>query len=93
MGRIVVGLAASVAFLVMSSPAVSQTAGQPASPQPTAKKVPDPNEVICEKEQDSSSRLASKRVCMTRSQWAEQRRLDRQDVEKAQTQVPINAPQ
>ena len=92
MSKTVIGFAASVAFLVMGSSGVAQTATPPAQPQPTAKKVPDPNEVICERQSDSSSRLATKRICMTRSQWAEQRRLDRQDVEKAQTEAPMAAP-
>jgi hypothetical protein len=52
-------------------------------------KKPDPNEVICEKQQEIGSRIVSKRVCMTRSQWQEQRRLDRQDLDRAQNQRPM----
>jgi hypothetical protein len=54
-----------------------------------AKKTPDPNEVVCEKQQDTSSRLVSHKVCMTRSEWSEQRRLDRQEIDKAQTLRPM----
>lgn len=54
-----------------------------------AKKAPDPNEVVCEKQQDSSSRIVVHKVCMTRGQWSEQRRLDRQDIDKAQTLRPM----
>ena len=54
------------------------------------KKAPDPNEVVCEKQQDTSSRLIVHKVCMTRSQWSEQRRLDRQEIDKAQTLRPMN---
>lgn len=44
----------------------------------------DPNEVVCKRETILGSRLASKKVCMTRSQWAERARLDREAVERAQ---------
>lgn len=54
-----------------------------------AKKAPDPNEVVCEKQHEIGSRIVTKRVCMTRSEWDEQRRLDRQDIDKAQVQRPM----
>jgi Ni/Co efflux regulator RcnB len=52
----------------------------------------DPNEVVCEKQMVTGSRLGSKRVCMTRSQWADQRRSDRQDIDRGQTQRSIEVP-
>jgi invasion protein IalB len=67
-------------------------AQQPQQQQQSGKTAPDPNQVICEKQEELGSRIATKRVCMTRSQWAEQRRLDRQDVDKAQTQAPMSSP-
>lgn len=59
-----------------------------ASDAPTSrKKEPrDPNEIVCEKQEVIGSRLASKRVCRTRSEWAEQRRLDREVVGRSQVQ-------
>jgi invasion protein IalB len=69
---------------VASAPAFSQST-TPSAPQAKAS---DPNEVVCEKQEETGSRLVSKRVCMTRAQWAEQRRLNRQDIEKMQTQRP-----
>ena len=54
-----------------------------------AKKTPDPNEVVCEKERDSSSRIVVRQVCMTRGQWSEQRRMDRQEIDKAQILRPM----
>jgi hypothetical protein len=54
------------------------------------KKAPDLNEVVCEKEQDTGSRLLSKKVCMSRAQWAEQRRIERMEIDKAQTQRPAH---
>lgn len=47
-------------------------------------KTPDPNEKICETIKPVGSRLATKRVCATRAQWAEQRKQDREETEKAQ---------
>jgi hypothetical protein len=43
------------------------------------------DDVICEKIEVIGSRLAVKRVCMKRSEWAERRLQDRQEVEKAHT--------
>jgi hypothetical protein len=57
-----------------------------AATQPGAVKGPDPDEVVCEKVEVIGSRLASNRVCMTRAQWAERKRLDREEIERAQTQ-------
>jgi hypothetical protein len=49
-----------------------------------AKKKRDPNEVVCEKQEVLGSRLAVKRVCMTRSEWAERRRDDRALIQRSQ---------
>jgi hypothetical protein len=45
----------------------------------------DPNQMICRSESEVGSRLRSHRTCATRQQWADQRRQDRQYLEKAQT--------
>jgi invasion protein IalB len=71
---------------VAAAPAFAQTA--PVAPQ--AKNAHDPNEVVCEKEEETGSRLSSHRVCKTRAEWAEQRRLNRADIEKIQTQRPCS---
>ena len=65
----------------------------PANPQATAGKTADLNEVVCEKQEVVGSRLATKRVCMTRGQWADLRSQDRQETEKVQTQRGQVAPQ
>lgn len=44
--------------------------------------VADPK--VCENLTVVGSRLAKKRVCVTQAEWAERRRQDREDVEKAQ---------
>jgi hypothetical protein len=51
---------------------------------PKEKKALDPNEKVCETIKPLGSRLATKRVCATRAEWAEQRKLDREETEKAQ---------
>ena len=69
----------------ISAPAFAQAA-QPAPTQQTAKPVKDPNQVICERQEEIGTRLSSQRVCKTRAVWAEERRANRMDVEKVQAQ-------
>jgi hypothetical protein len=52
--------------------------------QPPSKKVRDPNQRVCEDIHMIGSRLAVKRICATRAEWAEARRQDRDAVDKAQ---------
>lgn len=59
-----------------------------AAAQPGAVKGPEQTEVVCEKVAQIGTRLVSNRVCMTRAQWAEQKRLMREEIEKVQTQRP-----
>jgi invasion protein IalB len=84
-------LSALALALPLSAPALAQAASQ--QQQPNAKKAPDPNQVVCEKQQEIGSRLATDRVCMTRAQWAEQKRNDRDAIEKAQRERGMNTPQ
>ncbi len=49
-----------------------------------ANKAADPNERICENQTVVGSRLAARRVCATRAEWAEKRRLDRESIDKTQ---------
>lgn len=78
-GRI--GAAALLISYVLSVPAFAQ---QGADQQ--KKKLRDPNEVVCEKQEELGSRLSSTKICKTRAEWAEERRLQRMDVDKMQTQ-------
>ncbi len=82
MQKLIFTMAATL--MIGVAPAFAQTA--PAQQQQAAKPDKDPNEVVCEKQEETGSRLASHQVCMTRAQWAEQRRLNRQDIEKVQVQ-------
>lgn len=68
------------AGLLLAAPA---TANEPAK-APTAEK--DPNEKICENQTVIGSRLARRRVCATRGEWVERRRLERDIVDRTQMQ-------
>ncbi|MDQ0248153.1 hypothetical protein J2W22_000200 [Sphingomonas kyeonggiensis] len=72
--------------LIACAVAVALSGFSPISAQEKPKKdgAPDPNEVICRKEPTLGSRLQFHKTCMTRAQWAEQRMLDRQNIERAQ---------
>ena len=57
----------------------------PAAAQPGAVKGPNPTEIVCDKVEVLGTRLTTKRVCMTRAEWAQRRRSDREEVERVQT--------
>lgn len=76
-------LVATCGALVCAAPpalAQAQASSQPAS----VSKDKDPNRIICQKIEETGSRVASKKVCMTAQQWEEKRRADRQYLEDAQ---------
>lgn len=68
--------------LLASSGAWAQTPTSGGNPDESAL---DPNETVCQPVAQTGSRLSRARVCLTRAQWAEQRRLTRQNTERAQT--------
>jgi len=76
--RVVIGIVAALAVI----PAVAS-----AEEKPAAK---DPNRIICERQGEVGSRVATKRVCMTAAEWEIRRREDREAIEKAQ--VSRNGP-
>ena len=49
----------------------------------------DPNEKICEDIIPVGSRLAVKRVCATRNEWAEKRRRDRNWIDEGQRRLCV----
>lgn len=65
------------------APTIAQATQVPANQR--SENTGDPNEIVCEKQEILGSRLGKKKVCMTRAQWAELKRQDRQDIEKVQT--------
>lgn len=58
----------------------------PASAGDPVKATKDPNEKVCENQTVLGSRLARRRVCATRGEWAERRRAERDIVDRTQTQ-------
>ena len=58
---------------------------RPTQPQ-IAKNGVDPTETLCEKVEQIGTRLVADRVCMTRAEWAEQKRRNREEVDRVQTQ-------
>lgn len=78
-----------VATSVAASPAAAQTMTPPApsAPAQPARPAKDPSEIICEKQEELGSRLASTKVCHTRAEWADLRHQDRQMIDKAQTNL------
>jgi hypothetical protein len=49
----------------------------------------DPNQKVCEDITMVGSRLAKKRICATRAEWAEKRKQDRDTVDDAQRSAHI----
>jgi len=78
------GLAA-VTMLVSLPAAAQSTQTSPAAQPDQAKKAKDPNEMVCEREQELGSRLAATKICHTRAEWADLRHQDRQMLDQAQT--------
>ena len=78
-------VAAAVAGLLASAPSAAQTAPAGAAAATSQKAADNANEVVCERQAVTGSRVASRRICMTRAQWADLKLQDRQEVEKAQT--------
>lgn len=73
----------SVALVALAAPALAA----PAQSSDSAGK--DPKRKICESVEVTGSRLGARRVCMTAEQWAEQRRAQREDLQRAQQNTGI----
>jgi hypothetical protein len=78
--------------LAAAAGAIAQSGAPAATPQAQAKPADPMSEVLCQKQEVVGSRLATRRVCMTRLQWQEQKTQDRQDTEKAQIHPDRNSP-
>ena len=80
---IVLSLSAAL-LLGAAAPSLAQT--QPAAAPTAEKQADDLNKLVCEKQESTGSRLAKKRICLTKAQWAERRLQDRQELERVQMQ-------
>jgi invasion protein IalB len=70
-----------------SAPATATQANAPAA---SATKVSGDDKIVCERHEEIGTRLGGRKVCMTVAQWAEQRRIEREQVEKVQQVVNQN---
>ncbi len=71
--------------LVAATPALAQIV--PADQATSAQKPKDPNRIICERDEETGSRLGAKRVCKTAAQWDALRHANREQVEDWQRQL------
>jgi invasion protein IalB len=74
--------AIAAALILIATPASADQQTQ-ANPN-TAANAKDPSRIICEKMEETGSRLSARRVCMTAQQWEDRRRTDREGVENVQ---------
>jgi hypothetical protein len=73
-------LSAAVAALAQApSNTPTQSAGQNA----------DPNQIVCVNERDTGSRVATRRVCRTRAEWAEHNAEQRRTLDRVQGFRPV----
>lgn len=74
------------ALSATAAPTIAQT--QPAAPaqQQQAAKTAYADQMVCETEEEIGSRLASHKICHTRSQWAQIHQDERSNVEHTQMQ-------
>ena len=68
---------AMIASLTLSSAALAGEEGK-------TKPARDPDRMICKAEQQTGSRLLKKKTCMTATQWKEQQRLSRMEIDRNQ---------
>ena len=90
-GMLVAAIAA-VSLVLTPTAASSQTptpSGSATEEQPKAGSAPGQEERYCETITMTGSRLAKRRFCGTRAEWAEKRMQDRQATERVQTQLCV----
>ena len=72
-------------LILLAAIAPASAAPQQAAPAKPATAQAEP--LICQKQEVVGSRLASRRVCKTRAEWADMQLQDRQGVERVQVKV------
>ena len=86
-GRANLILVLAAAAIAGAQPAYAEDS--PEADKDSAKVAKDPNEWICERQTILGTRLTTRKVCGTRAEWEEKRRLDRDAIDKAQTQIGV----
>jgi hypothetical protein len=69
---------------IFAAPGLAQAPDASAT-SAAAKKVTDPNKIVCHTEGVTGSLLASKRECHTVTQWQDMQRQQRADIQQAQS--------
>lgn len=92
MTKILTTALALASSLALAGPSLAQNSPPPAAPPAQPKLADTMGEVVCQKVEVPGSRVATKRVCMTRLQWQEQRTQDRQDIEHVQIHPDLGKP-
>lgn len=73
-----------LAVSVIAVPAAVAAAGPAPAPSANTRQARNPNEMVCENQEVLGSRLATRRVCATRSEWDDRRAQERQQIDKSQ---------
>ena len=66
-------------------PAAAQAQNTPPAASQQSTSDTRANEIVCQKQEVTGSRLGVKRICKTRAEWAEAQLQDRQEVERVQS--------
>lgn len=72
-------------LMILGSLLLSSAPALAAAPATDNAAAGDPNSRVCRTITEIGSRLGGRRVCMTRAEWAEQRRQTREGIGNAQT--------
>lgn len=76
--------------LVLGLAAIALMSGTAVAAESKKKSGKDPNQVVCKFETETGSRLARRKVCMTRAQSEDLRHQQRQVMERAQVNRQTN---
>ena len=76
----------ATAFGMSTSTLAQSQVSAPAQAPATAAPSVNPNEKICQTQEETGSRLGKRRVCKTRAEWADFQLQERQQIEKIQVQ-------
>ena len=87
MFRLYCASVAAALLAATAAPALAQSTATSANQAPAnAAPVNNPNEIVCEKQETTGSRIGARRVCMSRAEWADRKLQDRQELERVQVQ-------
>lgn len=81
---------AAFLLLIAGDPAVAAAPAAASTNANAGKTSAKSDPMVCETSEEIGSRLRKKRTCMRRSEWRELRSSNRQQIDRAQTQMPVN---